>query len=97
MAKNRIITVQNIPIAVTAEEMDDYICITDIADAKSNQYRAADIIRNWLCHTSPQYIIRIIRFTLPQISQYGGTTIEKHLTAREHYRRGYICQLKTHG
>ena len=35
MAKNRIITVQNISIAVTAEEMDDYICITDIADAKS--------------------------------------------------------------
>lgn len=33
MAKNRIITVQNISIAVTAEEMDDYICITDIADA----------------------------------------------------------------
>lgn len=64
---------------------------------QSNQYRAADIIRNWLCHTSPQYIIRIIRFTLPQINQYGGTTIEKHLTAGEHYRREYICQLKTHG
>ena len=46
MAKNRIITVQNVSIAVSAEEVDDYICITDIADAKSDRSRAADIIRN---------------------------------------------------
>lgn len=46
--KNRIITVQNVDIAVTKEEVDDYICITDIAGAKSNDSRAADIIRNWL-------------------------------------------------
>ena len=52
MAKNRIITVQNISIAVTAEEMDDYICITDIADAKSDRSRAADVIRNWLRNRS---------------------------------------------
>ena len=48
MAKNRIITVQNVSIAVSAEELDDYICITNIAGAKSDQSRAADIIRNWL-------------------------------------------------
>ena len=48
MTKNRIITVQNVPIAVSAEELDDYICITNIAGAKSDQSRAADIIRNWL-------------------------------------------------
>ena len=46
MAKNRIIIVQNVSIAVSAEEVDDYICITDIADAKSDRSRAADIIRN---------------------------------------------------
>lgn len=44
--ENRIITVQNVDIAVTKEEVDDYICITDIAGAKSNDSRAADIIRN---------------------------------------------------
>lgn len=48
MAKNRIITVQNIPITVSAEEIDDYICITDIAAAKSEQSRAADVIKNWI-------------------------------------------------
>ena len=52
MAKNRIIIVQNVSIAVSAEEVDDYICITDIADAKSDRSRAADIIRNWLRNRS---------------------------------------------
>ena len=48
MAKNRIITVQNIPVTIAAGDMDDYICITDIAAAKSESSRAADVIRNWL-------------------------------------------------
>ncbi|MDC7288489.1 KilA-N domain-containing protein [Blautia schinkii] len=52
MMKNRIITVQNVPVTVSAGELDDYICITDIAGAKSEQSRAADIIRNWLRNRS---------------------------------------------
>ena len=48
MAKNRIITVQGIPVTVSDENIDDYICITDIAAAKSDNSRAADVIRNWL-------------------------------------------------
>lgn len=30
------------------EEIDDYICITDIAVAKSDDSRAADVIKNWI-------------------------------------------------
>ncbi len=48
MGKNRIITVQNIPITITNADIDDYICITDIAAAKSDHSRAADVLRNWL-------------------------------------------------
>ena len=48
MAKNKIITVQDIPIAVSTNEIDDYICITDMATAKSDNVRAADVIKNWL-------------------------------------------------
>ena len=48
MKKNRIITVQDIPITITQDNMDDYICITDIAVAKSEHARAADVVRNWL-------------------------------------------------
>ncbi len=48
MAKNRIITVQDIPITVSEADIDDYICITDMAAAKSDISRAADVIKNWL-------------------------------------------------
>ena len=52
MAKSRIITVQNIPITVSSADMDDYICITDMAAAKSENSRAADVVRNWLRNRS---------------------------------------------
>ena len=48
MAKNRIITVQDIPITVSEADIDDYICITDMVVAKSDNSRAADVIKNWL-------------------------------------------------
>ena len=48
MKKNRIITVQDISVTITQTEIEDYICITDIAAAKSENSRAADIVRNWL-------------------------------------------------
>ena len=48
MQKNKIITVQNLPITISKEDIDDYICITDIAAAKSDESRAADVVRNWL-------------------------------------------------
>ena len=52
MAKNRIITVQNIPITVSEADLDDYICITDMASAKAENSRAADVVRNWLRNRS---------------------------------------------
>ena len=52
MKKNRIITVQDIPITITQEKLEDYICITDIAAAKSDDYRAADVVKNWMRNRS---------------------------------------------
>ena len=46
--KNRVITVQNIPITISNADIDDYICITDMAAAKSDSVRSADVIKNWL-------------------------------------------------
>ena len=48
MAKNKIITVQDVPITVSVSDEQDYICITDMAAAKSNDSRAADALKNWL-------------------------------------------------
>lgn len=45
---NNVITVENIPISVVNSNDGDYICISDIAKAKSDNSRAADVIRNWL-------------------------------------------------
>ena len=50
--KNRIITVQDIPITVSMADEEEYICITDMAAAKSDNSRAADVIRNWLRNRS---------------------------------------------
>lgn len=52
MTKNRIIKVQDISVTVSTGELEDYICITDIAEAKSDKARAADVIRNWLRNRS---------------------------------------------
>ena len=57
MANNRIITVQNIPITVSEMDREDYICITDMATAKSDNSRAADVVRNWLrTRTTLEYL-----------------------------------------
>ena len=50
--KNSIIEVQDIKINITNIDEKDYICISDIAKAKSDNSRAADVIRNWLRNRS---------------------------------------------
>lgn len=50
--KNNIIEVEKIQINVTNFNEKDYICISDIAKAKSDNSRAADVIRNWLRNRS---------------------------------------------
>ena len=46
--KNRTIMVQDVKITVSLDEQNDYICISDMARAKSGESRAADVIKNWL-------------------------------------------------
>lgn len=42
------ITVQHTEITVLNIDEQDYISLTDMARAKENEVRAADIIKNWL-------------------------------------------------
>ena len=42
------ITVENTEITVINFEENDYICLTDMAGAKENDARAADVIKNWI-------------------------------------------------
>ena len=48
IVKNNIITVQDINISITTINDNDYICLTDMAKAKDDENRAADIIKNWI-------------------------------------------------
>lgn len=42
------ITVQNTEISIVTFEERDYISLTDMANAKESESRAADVIKNWL-------------------------------------------------
>ncbi|OOG74935.1 KilA-N domain-containing protein [Algoriphagus sp. A40] len=48
MGTNKSIEVQRIKIAIATVDDHDYICITDMAQAKSDASRAADVIKNWI-------------------------------------------------
>ena len=48
MGLNKQIEVQATTISIVAFNGEDYICITDMAQAKSDASRAADVIKNWI-------------------------------------------------
>lgn len=48
MAKNKKIKVENTEITVVVMEEKDYISLTDMANAKEGESRAADVIKNWI-------------------------------------------------
>jgi len=48
MPRNKTIEVQNIKVAITSFNEEDYICLTDMAQAKLDASRAADVIKNWI-------------------------------------------------
>ena len=50
--KNKIIQVQNIDITISQINEMDYISLTDMANAKDSEARAADIIKNWIRNRS---------------------------------------------
>lgn len=48
MKINEKISVQGTEITVLSEKIGDYISLTDMANAKNGEARAADIIKNWI-------------------------------------------------
>jgi hypothetical protein len=53
------IKVENTEITVISNQEGDFICITDMANAKVSESRAADIIKNWL---RTRYAIEFLSF-----------------------------------
>jgi hypothetical protein len=48
MTKLKKIEVQSVEVGIATFNGEDYICITDMAQAKSDASRAADVIKNWI-------------------------------------------------
>ncbi len=46
--KTSLITVQQIPVTIMSIDQRDYISLTDMAKARTDAARAADVIKNWL-------------------------------------------------
>ena len=81
--KNRIIDVQNIKITISKEELDDYICITDIAKAKSGESRSADVVKNWLRNRNTLEFLGTWEMIYnPDLKWSNSTTLNQ--------KRGYI-------
>lgn len=48
MAKSKAINVKGVEVSIFQNGDYDFICLTDMANAKESESRAADIIKNWL-------------------------------------------------
>jgi hypothetical protein len=48
MAKSKTINVKGTEVSIFQNGDNDLICLTDMANAKESESRAADIIKNWL-------------------------------------------------
>lgn len=48
MTKNKKILVQDFPVNISNKSGEDYICLTDMAKARTDTSRAADVIKNWI-------------------------------------------------
>ena len=46
--KTKLITVQDTPVTILSFDQRDYISLTDMAKARTDGTRAADVIKNWL-------------------------------------------------
>jgi len=79
MTKQKSIIVQNIPVQLIAEREMDYVCITDRTNAKQNESRAADIIKNRIRN----------RYTL----EFLGTWEQMYIP-REMFRRELVLKIK---
>ena len=48
MTQHHKINVQEETVTISQKNGEDYICITDMAKAKTDNTRAADVIKNWI-------------------------------------------------
>ncbi|MDR0575056.1 MAG: KilA-N domain-containing protein [Tannerella sp.] len=74
MSKKETINVQGTEITVITSKENDYISLTDMANAKERQAQAADVIKNWIrTRTTLEFLGTWEQFQLPQLFVSGQT------------------------
>ena len=66
------ITVQNTEITVLSHNDKDYISLTDMANGKQSESRAADVIKNWIR----------TRYTIEFLGTWGNDSQPKFQSGR---------------
>ena len=78
--KNKVIEVQNVQISISKQELDDYICITDIAKAKIGESRSSDVVKNWLRNRNTlEYLGTWEMIYNPGLKWSNSTTLKQRL------------------
>ena len=76
MSKNQVIDVQRTSICISSNNGEDYICITDMAKAKTDESRAADVIKNWMrTRTTLEFLGSWEKFITPILKWSNLTTL----------------------
>ena len=73
---------QDTEITVLNIDEQDYICLTDMAGAKQNDMRAADIIRNWLRNRYTLEVLGTWEMMHTQILKWSNSTTLKQAGLR---------------
>lgn len=82
MVKNTLITVQNIDVAITTINNEDYICLTDMIKAKDGEFVISDWLRN---RDTIEYIGTWESLINPNFN-YGEFTIIRNESGARAYR-----------
>ena len=78
--KTSLITVPHTPVTIMNIDQCDYISLTDMAKARTDATRAADVIKNWLRSRTTLNSLVLGRFCIIRISKWSNsTTLERKL------------------
>ena len=72
--KTSSILVQDVPVTVMSIDQRDYISLTDMAKARTDAGRAADVIKNWLRARSTLEFLGTWEIMYNPISKWSNST-----------------------
>ena len=72
--KTSLISVQGTPVTIIDLDQNDYISLTDMAKARTDSVRAADVIKNWLRARATLEFLGLGKVCTIRISKWSNST-----------------------